>query len=1051
MGVLGQSKDKGAAAVTPALQQPVDKTGFFQNVRAGFNEAVAGPHSTQVGTAIYQRRAYDQITSALQAEGEQGEDHLDILVGHPAVKRPFRNPYVSSPWENLTNSNYNPITSLYAGGDRNEIGQIWGAVQRVRKRKPDFLKQFPDEAALEAWTTRQRQADIARSEAVTSRASTMGSVGSFIGGAGGSVASLDPENAVGGGFATAAGKTFARTVIKRAVEGAGANAAASLVATPGHINDAQHLGQEMTPEDIAKQTGQAALIGTVFGGAHVLLPEVPGAVGRGVAAATDKAASIPPVRDFLVARSIAAGTISDHTMLNQWMRTHNPDGIVDTSSPDERAAAHVVARDAATREMSPLHNDAAPQNDHRFDALAQSLGVDLEGPRLPTSAPVQTPTVADRSASASSPRRTATFSDAINRAEGSTRNPRSSADGYGNFIDSTWLSVAPKVADTSGMTRAQILALRHDKDVAKRATDYYAAQNARQLHAQGLEDSPGNLSLAHFLGPDGASKLLKADPSTPVESLLPAKVIEANHEVLRGKSASEVVAWAHKRIGASVDQPPARADAVAEPFEEDAPYTRETFTPDELQTDAALMQYKSGGDENGITGKLKDVEQWNPLMSSEVLAWEGLDGRRIVVDGHQRAGLAKRLAAEGQNIELPALVLKEREGITAAQARTLGALRNINLGTGSLLDNARVLRDVPHAAEIIRSAEHRHEIEGLSRLSYEAFGAALNDVVDPRIASEVGKYAPDPSTHMALIGMLAKERIHNPREAGHIVRQAVADGFGSADEQQLGMFGDTPQHSLYVPAARIVAAASKRLRDEKRTFSILSDRAGRIEQAGNKLDRGANQSRALSAEEAIAILNATAHRAGPVRDSLLGAARAELSGVRRADAVDQFLNDLAGIDLQSAVAGAGERGAPVEPSGAEGSGDAAEAPVGDVAGSNGSLYDHALAARDAAERFSDPVGEGAKAQTALLEHDLRMDENSPTAGENSPTAENRQKQSAGENSPLSRENYSRPHLFDLPETGFRLSEEGEARTLKDILDEADADEAAAQAIRDCLK
>jgi hypothetical protein len=42
------------------------------------------------------------------------------------------------------------------------------------------------------------------------------------------------------------------------------------------------------------------------------------------------------------------------------------------------------------------------------------------------------------------------------------------------------------------------------------------------------------------------------------------------------------------------------------------------------------------------------------------------------------------------------------------------------------------------------------------------------------------------------------------------------------------------------------------------------------------------------------------------------------------------------------------------------------------------------------------------------------------------------------------------HLFDLPETGFRLSEEGNTVSIKEALDAADADEAAAKALRDCL-
>jgi hypothetical protein len=98
MGVLGQSRDQGSAAVVPTAQGPVDHTGFFQNIGAGFRQAVAGPHSTQVGQAIYEKRAYDQIVQALTAEGEQGADYISVLQGqHAPVPRPFRNPYFVDP------------------------------------------------------------------------------------------------------------------------------------------------------------------------------------------------------------------------------------------------------------------------------------------------------------------------------------------------------------------------------------------------------------------------------------------------------------------------------------------------------------------------------------------------------------------------------------------------------------------------------------------------------------------------------------------------------------------------------------------------------------------------------------------------------------------------------------------------------------------------------------------------------------------------------------------------------------------------------------------
>jgi hypothetical protein len=183
------------------------------------------------------------------------------------------------------------------------------------------------------------------------------------------------------------------------------------------------------------------------------------------------------------------------------------------------------------------------------------------------------------------------------------KNPESSADGYFQFTKGTWREYAPRVTDTAGMSDNQVLALRHNKDIASRAEQMFRADNGRYLRQHGLEDSPGNLSLAHFLGKADAAKVLKADPSTPIESLIDPHSLASNRKLLAGKSADQVIAWAHKRIGATVDHPPARPDAVASEgfdYSSPVPYTIETLKPDQVTTDAAVMQYKSNGDEAGV-------------------------------------------------------------------------------------------------------------------------------------------------------------------------------------------------------------------------------------------------------------------------------------------------------------------------------------------------------------------------------------------------------------------------------------------------------------------
>lgn len=146
------------------------------------------------------------------------------------------------------------------------------------------------------------------------------------------------------------------------------------------------------------------------------------------------------------------------------------------------------------------------------------------------------------------------FVDRIIRVESggnpNARNPNSSAAGLGQFIDGTWLSMVrkhrPDVAN--GRSAQQIIALKTDPALSREMTRAYAQENSDFLGTQGLQATPGNIYLAHFLGPRGAAQVLKADPSAPIASVVGQDVVRAN-SFLKGKSASEVVAWASQKMG----------------------------------------------------------------------------------------------------------------------------------------------------------------------------------------------------------------------------------------------------------------------------------------------------------------------------------------------------------------------------------------------------------------------------------------------------------------------------------------------------------------------
>jgi hypothetical protein len=778
------------------------------------------------------------------------------------------------------------------------------------------------------------------------------------------------------------------------------------------------------PLHVGLQTAAGALLNH-----ETRLGELTGAAGKVAASTTLRAvAAVPrlatravdaslahlpePMRNAAVAASVRAGTVPDRALTSEVRRTLDPySEIDDRSTPDEKAALHVSDRDADVREASPLHPDPASsgENDNRLATMQAYLGITGKAAPVPSPAPM--PAATD-------------YVGGITKAEGTGRNPLSSADGYGNFLSSTWLNLYKKHFDTNGMSDADILALRHDKATGQQMIALYGQENAAGLRASGLEDSAGNLSLAHFLGLGGARSVLRADPNAPVESVLPHNVIAANERVLRGKTASDVIAWAHKRIGNASGQPVARPDAVpqwdaeTDAVPSDAPdYQTVSFRPDELETDAGLMQYKSGGDEQGVTDRLRGVEQWNPVYSGKTVVWEDLAGRNVVVDGHQRLGLAKRLYPEDPSIRLDAMVLREADGVTPQEARAIGALKNIAEGSGDAIDAARVLRDAPAGADLPRVgntlAAHAN---GLAALGNEAFGAVLNGLIDPTHAAQIGRILADsPELHMAMVKLIRDAQPRSAAEAASIVRQAQADGFGQRRETQLGMFGDEPQESLYGPSARILEASKRRLKIERRTFNTLTENAARIEGAGNVLDREANQAKVSSNDQAIAFLDRAAYRAGPVRDALLDAARRSLEG-DHVNAVSKFLDAIDRLSPED-VAGGVDKGTSAG-SASERSGRALGDPEtdGELADGRGlpggaTPFEDAVSAEQQGLAFSEPEGIAATKQTASVEHDLIMDQ---------------------------------------PEGLFRLSDDGGEQSFHDLLKAADADLAAVDKARACL-
>ena len=174
--------------------------------------------------------------------------------------------------------------------------------------------------------------------------------------------------------------------------------------------------------------------------------------------------------------------------------------------------------------------------------------------------------------------------------------PSSSAVGLFQFLESTWLQVmkeqGPRLGyqqyadaitrDSDGdytiknkALRKEILALREDPQIAADMAAAFTQANGAYLEGKfGKQPSPGELYIAHFLGPQGAEKLFNAglsDPDQIAAKLFP-KQAKANPQIFYSGGEPRTIkelyrALVAKHLGAvpatTVDDPKFTAQQLA--------------------------------------------------------------------------------------------------------------------------------------------------------------------------------------------------------------------------------------------------------------------------------------------------------------------------------------------------------------------------------------------------------------------------------------------------------------------------------------------------------
>lgn len=382
------------------------------------------------------------------------------------------------------------------------------------------------------------------------------------------------------------------------------------------------------------------------------------------------------------------------------------------------------------------------------------------------------------------------------------------------------------------------------------------------------------------------------------------------------------------------------------------------FDPMTVEADAARFQYKAEGDADGVTNRLKGVERWDATASGKAILFEDLDGRMIVADGHQRRGLARRLAERGwEDAQLDGYLFRARDGWTDREVRVVAALKNIREGSGAIMDAAKLFREAPGAMQdrsLPITGDFIHQARQLASLSDEGFRAVVNKVIPERYAAVIGEQAADrPELHGDLVELIRRGEPRSAEGARALVQEGLLDDFIKSEGRQMDLFGGLPRESTVIARGRIREAVMGALRRDEKLNAALVRNAEAIEAGGNILARSDNERRLAVDRAASELVSRLALRSGEMGEAFAEAAAAVTKGETTPGAAAKGLT----ARIRAAVA-AGEDL------------DAVRAEVIDPSPPS----EQAL---ETAGLFDDPAGEGQRSQIAAKPEDVEFEAEGP--------------------------------------------------------------------------
>lgn len=371
-----------------------------------------------------------------------------------------------------------------------------------------------------------------------------------------------------------------------------------------------------------------------------------------------------------------------------------------------------------------------------------------------------------------------------------------------------------------------------------------AARNAPEgsvLRRASEGDEDALRQLAAELGPDADPAIRRALDELEIEKMFttPLHVDGGEHHAnlaraVRGESGAPdlpvgdaIVAPVRRELADIADEAVGRALEI-----EGRKVDFRAVDPRQVTTDAATFQFKSGGDAAGVTDRLRGVTRWDPVSAGKAIIFERADGQMVIADGHQRLGLAQRVAGEGQDAKLDAYVFREADGWTPEDVRAYAALKNMRESSGTSLDMAQVMRDRPDLIDgslPLTDAKLR-DAAMLARLSPEAFDAVVAGRLPPPFAALIGESVADSARHRGLLDEMAEADLANTQQARLYLKQLME--LPTTTETQMTLFGEESfTRTVLIERAQVLDSALKTLKQDKRIFGLLGREADKIEGA----------------------------------------------------------------------------------------------------------------------------------------------------------------------------------------------------------------------------